>query len=563
MSRRLAARATWMRARATNTLRRPLAILAATGLFAAVALAGLVFVPQQPEPVHARGTQRIPERPDSMSTVRAKAQMLTRLSATDSLIAVARGEAAAAAGVPADSYPAPLRASRDSLAFRISMLSALISRAENVPLPASYRALARSRFLAAEPGTRAALDSLAEIDRERESFGAVGGMDPVYVALTTRANTIGRTLLAKARQRRSAMRAELARLTPLPVVRPTVAPAVDTLLLLATREAIRRDAIAADRQLQRIRARDREISVLEQELSETRERDASFAAMLGAALVVGLVLGFAVILLGEMRHPRISDVREAEQASGLRALAVVRPYSDAPDRSRRRSDRVISEVLEPFADHYRQLYLHLTSRDKPLVAVTFTGDEPEIAAVVAANVAAFDVREARSALVIDTDPVTSGIARALGVPSEPGLTSVLAGETAWSEALVYTPVERDQVLEVMPSGRRAGKPSAERAGRVRAELTRVASRYDLIVFVATLQQVPESESTVLISRDVVACARIAHSSLKGLGAAIERLRGGGMIVHGLVLWDAEPVRLPPVLRRVRRAGGRERAAARV
>ena len=37
---------------------------------------------------------------------------------------------------------------------------------------------------------------------------------------------------------------------------------------------------------------------------------------------------------------------------------------------------------------------------------------------IAVNVAAFDVREARSAIVIDTDPLTAGVSRALDVPTE-------------------------------------------------------------------------------------------------------------------------------------------------
>ena len=49
---------------------------------------------------------------------------------------------------------------------------------------------------------RLLLDSLTEVEREREAFGTTGGADPVYVALTSRAAEIGRAIQAVGQSRR-------------------------------------------------------------------------------------------------------------------------------------------------------------------------------------------------------------------------------------------------------------------------------------------------------------------------------------------------------------------------
>jgi MinD-like ATPase involved in chromosome partitioning or flagellar assembly len=156
------------------------------------------------------------------------------------------------------------------------------------------------------------------------------------------------------------------------------------------------------------------------------------------------------------------------------------------------------------------------------------------------------VREARSALVVDADPVTSSVARALEIPNEPGLTSVLTASASTTDATVYVPVGRDQILAVIPSGRRAGRPTGGRVEKVRSDLDRLAARHDLIVFVAAVARAKDDPTTGLLTRDVIVCARLGHTRIRTLYAMLDRLRRAGMTVHGLVLWNAEPVRLRPV-----------------
>jgi Mrp family chromosome partitioning ATPase len=557
---RIADRAAWMRARATNALRRPVALALYGVTFAALGLAALLLVPGRTEGAATAAVARIPERPDSTTPARVRDQAQLQLARADSILAAARQLAVEPVFVPVDTLPPYLRARRDTLATAVRMLDASIARAQSAPLPSSYRVLGESPVMIGVPGVRGMLDSLAAIERERESFGAVSGVDPMYIALTARVNAVGRSIITAAQNRRAAIRAEYVRLLPpRPPPRPVLT--VDTLRTHEERAEAASYLLGATAELARIRERNSEIDAIEARARELREVGASFSATAAAALVVGIALGFALVFLAEMREPRVADAREAERVTRVRVMAVAQTRDVVPERARRESDIGVPDVLDPFAEHYRRIYLHLTTRDDPVVTVTITGDDPELAAIVAVNLAAYDVREARSALIVDTDPVAASVARALGIPHEPGLSDVLLGELSWPDAMRYVDIGRDQTLAVMPSGRRAGKPQPERAARVRADLGRLSGRHDLIVFTAAVEQAREDPSSVLLSRDVVVCVRLGHTRIRTLRSEVEQLRTAGMTIHGLLLWDAERPDLPAKQRETRaRAATAETAA---
>lgn len=528
-----------MRARATNALRRPAAIVVAGVTLAALALMLLLLVPGRATRASTAVAARIPDRPDSTTALQVRQQATRQIATADSLLQLARSDAMAPEPEIIDTIPPHLIPRRGELIAAVNGLSALISRTNSVPLPSSYRALGESPLMTGFPGVPELLDSLARVEREREVLGAMTGADPMYISLTARAGEIGRSIAAAAVRRRAALRAELAPLLPArPPPRPVLV--IDTLQVLAQREEARGYLLGADEELTRIRTRHVEIDELERRARELREVGAPLSATLAAAIVIGLALGFGFVLLLEIWAPRVADAREAELTAGVRVMAIARPRIVIPERDRRRSDIAVPENLDPFAEHYRSIYLHITTREEPLTNLAITGDEPEVAALVGVNVAAFDVREARSAIVVDTDPLTAGVARALEVPSEPGLSDVLSGATSWTDAIRYVAIGRDQVLAVMPSGRRSGQPSPELAERARADLTRLASRHDLIVFVTAVDQARVHPTTVLLSRDVVLCARLGHTRVKRLREMMKQLRAAEMTVHGLVLWDAEP-----------------------
>jgi len=59
-----------------------------------------------------------------------------------------------------------------------------------------------------------------------------------------------------------------------------------------------------------------------------------------------------------------------------------------------------------------------------------------------------------------------------------------------------------------------------------------------------VEQARQEPASVLLSRDVVICARLGRTRIRQLRSAVEQLRTAGMTIHGLLLWDAEAPGLP-------------------
>jgi Mrp family chromosome partitioning ATPase len=433
-----------------------------------------------------------------------------------------------------------VRAQRDSLNGELTTLNRLIDRAENAPLPTSYRALAASPTVAADPRVRILLDSLADIERERNNFGAVGGVDPVYLSLTSKATAIGREIKAIADAKRGEVRGKLAliRPIPVPVVRPQIN--VDTAKLIAQRATSQQNYTAAVRMLGQINQKNARI-----ERESTRARELANVgappwAMLAAAVVLALAVGFAASFGTELNRPHIADAREAEQISGARVLTVVKPPEVVVERSRRQADVEAPPLIDVVSESYRTLYLHIASVEASVPIVTITGEEPAIVATVAANLAASAAYEARSTLLVDVDPTTCSVASVLRIRPDPGLSGIITGNATWPEAIVPTTIGRDRPLDVLPSGtRRAGVPEANIVDEIRNELARMQRRYDFIIMAAPTSYVQRSATSIIPAPDVILCARVAHTTVGGLKTAVDSLRGADMRIHGLVLWDSE------------------------
>jgi Mrp family chromosome partitioning ATPase len=529
-----------MAARARNALRRVVVFGIVGGVVFIAALIAFVLVPRNASRKALAVAAQIEAKNDSSPAVAARDRYLAAVTAVDSVLDAARRAANPVPAPVIDTFPPAVRAQRDSLGAELATLNRLIDRAENAPLPTSYRALAASPEVAADPRVRILLDSLAGIERDRNAFGAVGTVDPVYLALTSRANAIGRSIQAVADAKRGEIRGKLALIRPTspPVVKPTIT--VDTAKLLAQRATEQQSYTAAARQVDQIRSRN---SRIDRESTRARELSNVGAppwAMLAAAVVLALAVGFAASFGTELKRPHIADPREAEQVSGARVLTVVRPPEVVVERSRRQADVEAPPLIDVVSESYRTLYLHIASVEASVPIVTITGDDPGIVATVAANLAASAAYEARSTLLVDVDPTTCSVASVLRIRPDPGLSGIITGTATWPEAIVPTTIGRDRPLDVLPSGtRRSGLPESNVVEEVKRELARMQRRYDFIIIAAPTSYVQRSASSIIPAPDVILCARIAHTTVGGLKTAVDTLRGADMRIHGLVLWDAE------------------------
>src|SRR4051812_32125111 len=232
------ARPVWLTARARNAMHRPVFIGAVgVGTFVAAAVA-LLLAPQQVKHIGQSNPLPVDVRPDTSPFAAALAQARTRLGTADASLNNARAHAAVVRVPVVDTLGPQLIRQRDSLSAAVSDLGALLTRVESAPLVASYRALAESPQMTAIPRVKTLLDSLAEVERDRESFGTSGGADPVYVALTSRATEIGREIETLGQDRRESLRQQFSRVIA-PAQRQAVAetPVADTTAWIAERDS--------------------------------------------------------------------------------------------------------------------------------------------------------------------------------------------------------------------------------------------------------------------------------------------------------------------------------------
>jgi hypothetical protein len=545
-----------MAARARNALRRPIFIGAVSIVTFITSLVALVVVPQQARRSAAQLRPVAAQRPDTEPTVAALAEAARQVAAADSALVRARNELsqliAATATAPVgdtlttgELITGATQTARDSLAAQSAQLSRLLARAENAPLLGSYRALAEAPPMRGDASVRQLLDSLVEIERERESYNAVGGVDPVFVALTARANELGRAIEAVAVARRAELRRQMAALAPPP---PDLSSRSipDTLQLITASNAARAAAGGVASRLAQERA-----ELLSLDAREARARDlanlgASPGAMLAAALIFGAVIGFGFALIDEIRHPRVADAYEVERATGLRVLGVISPLPPSPERGRRSSDRAAPPYIDPGADGHQLIYLHIAAAGANVLMLTITGDNPAVSAVVGINFAAIAADEARSTLLIDTDAAASTVATALRLRASDGVSGLVSERVSWPEAARPVRIGRESSIDVVPTGPDA-PPFQAVSALLQNDAVRLARRYDTIVIVSASEQVVNGLPSVLPIPDVIYCVRTGQTPIAQLRRALEDTERTGGRIRGIVLWNAPD----PILAEVR------------
>ena len=160
------------------------------------------------------------------------------------------------------------------------------------------------------------------------------------------------------------------------------APAVDTAAWIAERDSAQ--ARWSRRRRRAVHRRAREGERLRSRMVSARPSSAFNAppvALLAAALVFGVALGFGSAFVDEMRHPRVSDEHEVERVTGARVLATIGRVRDNPiDSAVGRRDA--PPYFDPGADGYQLTYLHVARTGASRLMLTIAGEDTAIAAVV-------------------------------------------------------------------------------------------------------------------------------------------------------------------------------------
>jgi Mrp family chromosome partitioning ATPase len=526
----------WLAARTRNALqrRRRFALLAVF-VFAAV-LASFVFAPAGARGAWVRVRATTLDLRDTMTLIQRQRSAAQRMREADSLLAAARSPqnvARAPVSLPQGSLTAAQTQRRDSIATRIAAFDELLARAEQAPLPETYRAIGESPWVRREPRVGILLDSLAAIEREREAIGGGVGVDPVFVELTTRANAVGRQIAAIADARRTEDQRALAAIAPT-AARPGLTPIADTMAAVRLRATRERDLALVERLLTDARRTNAALHAAETE----RRRSTALApvpVLVVAAAIIGFAVAFALTLLDEFRSPRIADPAEVERLTGARVVATVRRREIPADRRRRSIDRMVPPVLDPTSDDYRLLALHVAVHLPEEGIVAVVAEQPVLAAVVAANLAAMFANEPRETLLVDAMLDDECVAQVLGIHSGPGLGAVIENRRRWSEVLSQIATGRDEAMDVLPSGRPRGLPGRAEAEVLIREVERSARRYDVTIVVIP----PNAAYRMRPGRAVLLCAQLQRTRGRRLARLAAGMRDEGAEIMGVVLWDGD------------------------
>ncbi|MES2522816.1 MAG: hypothetical protein V4617_08980 [Gemmatimonadota bacterium] len=259
-------------------------------------------------------------------------------------------------------------------------------------------------------------------------------------------------------------------------------------------------------------------------------------AMLVAALVVGLAIGYGSAIVRELRRPTVGDEGEVERLTHARVIVHAGSHDATRDvRTRRRADRALSPALDPTAEAWQQLHLTLTGLGDVVRSARVIADQPLLGATLTINLAAAAARESRATLVVEAPSRTPLLSSLLRQNKPRGLLDVQQGRAELRETITEVPIGRDVAIDVMFAGApvRNAPPVANRS-ELGEELRRVAARYDLALVMGD-----ESADVGIAAHDVIVCARLGVTSLEWLSRVTIQARSSGHRLRAVLLWATD------------------------
>lgn len=509
-------RSAWIAARARNAARRGIRIALLGSVAVGVTVLALTVIPNEADRQVQQQIASLPPAPDT-------AVLLAELALPLPMDSVPSGARATDSAPRADSAAVPptardlfgdsvvverQRAIDDTLA---TDLADRILRARLSPLPGSFQILAESPLLVDNARVRVFTDSIERVNQEREAHAALGGPGARYAALTTQLTNLGQRLVSVAEgelaRHRAAMR------TDVNTDSRAVADRVrrDSLWRVRTdsiqlRHRILTQQLDAARLAHQVR--DSTVRALQQTTSSVRP----LVAMIGAALVVGVVFGFLTVFARELQRPTVGDAHEVERLT-LAPVYVhtpVRQVRPALGQRRARYARIAggpAPLIDRQSESFALVHLALTGVGDVVADVEVRSDEPVIEAAVALSVAAAAAKESRAALVVEATRRHAMLGTFLGVSRRDEIHELT--------------LDRDERIDVMF------------ADAIGGEFTTIARRYDLRLHVVNRG----AAEALTPLRDVVLCVRQGHSTLSWLTRATEHARKRDQRIRAVVLWS--------------------------
>jgi capsular exopolysaccharide synthesis family protein len=266
--------------------------------------------------------------------------------------------------------------------------------------------------------------------------------------------------------------------------------------------------------------------------------------VLGA--VLGLLLGIGMAFLLERLDRRVREPKDLERIYSLPLLGVV-PESSALSRSAKRTGdgKAVLPPGESEAFHLIRAHLRYFNVDRELCTLMVVSAAPgDGKTTVARHLAGAAARMGSRVLLIESDLRRPTVAQQLDIAPGPGLSDVLIGAIAMSEAVqsvdLAEPVDataRRRVLHVLVAGATLPPNPAEliESHAMEAVLQQAKSTYDLVV-IDTPPLTAVSDAFPLLRKvdGVIIVGRVGRNRRDIAERLHETLTGAGAPLLGVV-----------------------------
>jgi tyrosine-protein kinase Etk/Wzc len=260
-------------------------------------------------------------------------------------------------------------------------------------------------------------------------------------------------------------------------------------------------------------------------------------------LVLGGMLGVAVVFVRQALDSAIRDPKALEQHFGMPVYAIV-PRSEAEIRENEKDATsmqliALDDPHDPAVESLRSLRtsIEFLFHESPNRILTIGGPAPEVGkSFVSANVGALMAQAGRRVLLVDADLRRGHLHRKFTVGREPGLSELIAGQISADEAVQAAGTEN---LFLLPSGRLPPNPAellvSRRFEQVLAEL---AQQYDAIVLDAPpVLAASEAATLAKLAGINLLVVRCGQQNRREVELAVDRLVQAGARPNGFIFND--------------------------
>jgi capsular exopolysaccharide synthesis family protein len=263
--------------------------------------------------------------------------------------------------------------------------------------------------------------------------------------------------------------------------------------------------------------------------------------------LLGLLVGFGLVLVREQLNRAVHNVAEVEQAVGASVRSMV-PRVSSWRRRREARLVIVEDAMSPTAEAYRILqaslgYLEVGSTSRILLLTSAVPGEGK--STTAANLAvAFAEAGVRTTLV-DADLRHPRLHKFFKVDNRAGLADILTGRSTFEEVVQAGGWrEAESGLALLTAGRPLGQPTKVLGSPALAELVARLRERGLVIF-DTPPTLPVADAAVLAAHAdaVLVVANPGVSSRPALEQLRRRLPSFGAKVLGVVLNASEANRL--------------------